>query len=62
MYSIELEISRLRLLTLTNVGVYTQELSEDGKTIKLTTADEAVAVAWSMQLADEKNRANNRED
>lgn len=62
MYSIEIKTSSLDLLTLTNVGAYTQELSDDGKTIKLTTADEAVAFAWSMQLADAKRNAGGQDE
>ena len=61
MYTIELPTSRLSLLTLTNVGAFTQELSEDGKTIKLGTADEAVAVAWSMELAAAKRAQDSQQ-
>ena len=51
MYSIKINTSELGLLTLTNVGAYTQELSEDGKTMTLGTADESVAMVWTKQLS-----------
>lgn len=62
MHTLEIKTSSLHLLNLTNVGPYTQEFSEDGKTTKLSTADEAVAVAWSMQLAEAKRGADGEEE
>lgn len=50
MYSIKIKMADMEVVTLTNVGAFTQELSEDGQTIRLGTADANVFAMWTEQL------------
>jgi len=49
-FEVTINAQDIEVLTLTNVGVYGQEVRSDGKIITLSTADKSVSDLWIAQL------------